>query len=137
MKTYYTKALFMLEVLIISLVLFSFSFSSENSDTCGISIEKSYNQQILGKNIGFFIFFKNNSSLSMDAIDYTVTYKNGFDEVKGKREFTWQAGNFFGPKLPGETLKDGSTTWIDDANKIEIVIKRVHFTDGSSCKSFH
>ncbi len=70
----------------------------------------------------------------MDAIEYTVTYKNGFDEVKGKREFTWQAGNFFGPKLPGETLKDGSTTWIDGANKIEVSIKRVHFTDGSSCK---
>ena len=112
MKTYYTKALFILEVLIISLVLFSFSFSSENSDTCGISIEKSY---------------------TLDAIDYTVIYKNGFNEVKGKLEFTWQAGNFFGPKLPGETLKDGSTTWIDGANKIEVVIKRVHFTDGSSC----
>ena len=60
MKTYYTKALFILEVLIISLVLFSFSFSSENSDKCGISIEKSYNQQVFGKNIGFFILFKNN-----------------------------------------------------------------------------
>ena len=133
MKTYYTKALFILEVLIISLVLFSFSFSSENSDTCGISIEKSYNQQVFGKNIGFFILFKNNSLLTLDAIDYTVIYKNGFNEVKGKLEFTWQACNFFGPKLPGEALKDGSTTWIDGANKIEVVIKRVHFTDGSSC----
>lgn len=133
MKTYYTKALFILEVLIISLFLFSFSFSTENSDKCSISIEKTYNQQVMSKNIGFMVHFKNNSSLTMDAIDYRVIYTNGFNEVKGKLEFTWQAGNFFGPKLPGETLKDGSTTWIDGANKIEVVIKRVHFTDGSSC----
>jgi hypothetical protein len=133
MKTYYTKALFILEVLIISLVLFSFSFASENSDKCGISIEKTYNQEVMAKNIGFMVHFKNNSLLTMDAIDYSVIYKNGFNEVKGTLEFTWQAGNFFGPKLPGETLKDGATTWIDGANKIEVVIKRVHFTDGSSC----
>lgn len=133
MKTYYTKALFILEVLIISLFLFSFSFSTENSDKCSISIEKTYNQQVMSKNIGFMVHFKNNSSLTLDAIDYRVIYTNGFNEVKGKLEFTWQAGNFFGPKLPGETLKDGSTTWIDGANKIEVVIKRVHFTDGSSC----
>ena len=101
---------------------------------CGISIVKSYNQEIFGKNVGFFVVFKNNSERSMDAIEYTVTYKNGFDETKGKRSFSWQAGNFFGPKLPGESLKDGSTTWIDDANKISIVIKRVHFTDGTKCK---
>lgn len=133
MKTYYTKALFILEVLIISLFLFSFSFSFEYSDKCGISIEKTYNQQVMAKNIGFMVYFKNNSSLTMDAIDYRVIYTNGFNEVKGTLEFTWQAGNFFGPKLPGETLKDGSATWIDGANKIEVVIKRVHFTDGSSC----
>ncbi len=117
-------------------LLLSLTISSEKllSNDCGISITKSYNQQVLGKNVGFFVIFKNNTTRSLDAIDYKVIYKNGFDEVKGTRLFTWQAGNFFGPKLPGESLKDGSTTWVDDANKIEVVIKRVHFTDGFSCK---
>lgn len=101
---------------------------------CGIIVTKSYNQEVLGKNIGFYVVFKNNTTRSLDAIDYKVIYKNGFDEVKGTRSFTWQAGNFLGPKLPGESLKDGSTTWVDDANKIEVLIKRVHFTDGYSCK---
>jgi hypothetical protein len=124
--------IFVLELLLIIFLLFSFSWPKQ--DMCGISIVKSYNQEIFGKNVGFFVVFKNNSERSMDAIEYTVTYKNGFDETKGKRSFSWQAGNFFGPKLPGESLKDGSTTWIDDANKISIVIKRVHFTDGTKCK---
>ena len=101
---------------------------------CGITVTKSYNQQVLGKNIGFFVVFKNNTTRSLDAIEYKVIYKNGFDDVKGTRLFTWQAGNFLGPKLPGESLKDGSATWVDDANKIEVLIIRVHFTDGYTCK---
>jgi hypothetical protein len=123
----------------LSLGAFLFLFLTLSStkvplNDCGITVTKSYNQQVLGKNIGFFVIFKNNTTRSLDAIEYKVIYKNGFDEVKGTRSFTWQSGNFFGPKLPGESLKDGSTTWVDDANKIEVVIMRVHFTDGYSCK---
>jgi hypothetical protein len=115
-------------------LFFTLSSSKVQLTDCGITVTKSYNQQVLGKNIGFFVIFKNNTTRTLDAIDYKVIYKNGFDEVKGTRLFTWQAGNFLGPKLPGESLKDGSTTWVDDANKIEVVIKRVHFTDGYTCK---
>ena len=132
MFRYFSKSIFVLELLLIIFLFFSFSWPKD--DMCGISIVKSYNQEVFGKNVGFYVVFKNNSERSMDAIEYTVTYKNGFDETKGTRSFSWQAGNFFGPKLPGESLKDGSTTWIDDANKISIFIKRVHFTDGSKCK---
>lgn len=132
MFRYFSKSIFVLELLLIIFLFFSFSWPKD--DMCGISIVKSYNQEVFGKNVGFYVVFKNNSERSMDAIEYTVTYKNGFDETKGTRSFSWQAGNFFGPKLPGESLKDGSTTWIDDANKISIFIKRVHFTDGTKCK---
>ena len=118
---------------------FLFLFLTQSStkvllNDCGISVTKSYNQQVMGKNVGFYVVFKNNSKRSMDAIDYEVNYKNGFNESMGKRSFTWQAGNFFGPKLPGESLSDGSTTWVEGANKINVVIKRVHFTDGYTCK---
>lgn len=132
MFRYFSKSIFVLELLLIIFLFFSFSWPKD--DMCGISIVKSYNQEVFGKNIGFYVVFKNNSERSMDAIEYTVTYKNGFDETKGTRTFSWQAGNFFGPKLPGESLTDGSATWIDDANKISIFIKRVHFTDGTKCK---
>ena len=118
---------------------FLFLFLTQSStkvllNDCGISVTKSYNQQVMGKNVGFYVVFKNNSKRSMDAIDYEVNYKNGFNESMGKRSFTWQAGNFFGPKLPGESLSDGSTTWVEGANKIKVIIKRVHFTDGYTCK---
>lgn len=132
MKKYFFKPLLLVELILLGFVLLAFSQAS--TDKCGIQVVKSYNQELLGKNVGFFVVFKNNSAKNMDAIDYKITFLNGFDEVKGTQNFKWQAGNFFGPKLPGESLKDGSTTWVSEANKVKVSILRVHFTDGSSCK---
>jgi len=132
MVSNYLKNIFIVGFLLVGFFVLSLSYSQP--DKCGIAVVKSYNQQVMGKNVGFYVVFKNNSKRSMDAIDYEVNYKNGFNESMGKRSFTWQAGNFFGPKLPGESLSDGSTTWVEGANKINVVIKRVHFTDGYTCK---
>jgi hypothetical protein len=132
MKRYLTLFTFALGAFLF--LFLSLSSTKVLLNDCGISVTKSYNQQVMGKNVGFYVVFKNNSKRTMDAIDYEVNYKNGFDETMGKRSFTWQAGNFFGPKLPGESLKDGATTWVDGANKIKVIIKRVHFTDGYTCK---
>ena len=132
MKRYLTLFTFALGAFLF--LFLSLSSTKVLLNDCGISVTKSYNQQVMGKNVGFYVVFKNNSKRTMDAIDYEVNYKNGFDETMGKRSFTWQAGNFFGPKLPGESLKDGATTWVDGANKIKVIIKRVHFTDGLTCK---
>ena len=132
MKRYLTLFTFALGAFLF--LFLSLSSTKVLLNDCGITVTKSYNQQVLGKNIGFFVVFKNNTTRSLDAIEYKVIYKNGFDDVKGTRLFTWQAGNFLGPKLPGESLKDGSATWVDDANKIEVLIIRVHFTDGYTCK---
>ena len=122
MKRYLTLFTFALGAFLF--LFLSLSSTKVLLNDCGISVTKSYNQQVMGKNVGFYVVFKNNSKRTMDAIDYEVNYKNGFDETMGKRSFTWQAGNFFGPKLPGESLKDGATTWVDGANKIKVITNR-------------
>lgn len=101
---------------------------------CGLEILDSYTQEIMGKNVGFYVKFKNNSSKSIDAFDYRVKYLDGFNEVKGSKEFRWQAGNLIDELEPGETLKDGATNWVKGANKIKVQIIRVHYLDGTVCK---
>ena len=98
MKRYLTLFTFALGAFLF--LFLSLSSTKVLLNDCGITVTKSYNQQVLGKNIGFFVVFKNNTTRSLDAIEYKVIYKNGFDDVKGTRLFTWQAGNFLGPKLP-------------------------------------
>lgn len=117
----------------------SSSFISSKTDNdkenlCGLEITESYTQEVLGKNIGFYVKFYNNSSKTIDAIEYKVIFKNGFNEVKGSKVFTWQAGNLVGPMKPKSYLSDGSTNWIDNANKLEVKIIRIHFTDDTTCE---
>ncbi len=130
MKAIYTS-------LFVGLVLFlnlSFDNAENGKKFCDIEIVQAYTQEVLGKNVGFYVKFKNNAEVEMDAIDYQVTFLNGFGEIKGQKQFTWQSGNLSKPIKPGQNLNEGSTNWIDGANKIEVKIIRAHFVDGSTCK---
>ena len=100
---------------------------------CGLEVADAYTQEVLGKNIGFYVKFYNNSDKIIDAIKYKVIFKNGFNEIKGSKVFIWQAGNLIGPMNSKSYLRDGSTNWIDGANKLEVKIIRVHFEDDSTC----
>ncbi|NCA21188.1 MAG: hypothetical protein EBS86_08630, partial [Crocinitomicaceae bacterium] len=106
---------------------------SISGNSCGLVVSESYTQELLGKNIGFYVRFTNKSEKAIDAVQYEVIYKNGFNEVKGSKEFTWQAGNIVGIVKPGEDLSHGATNWISGANKIEIKIVRILYTDDSVC----
>lgn len=118
---------------------FTYIFKSElntksiSGNSCGLVVSESYTQELLGKNVGFYVRFTNKSEKAIDAVQYEVIYKNGFNEVKGSKEFTWQAGNIVGIVKPGEDLSHGATNWISGANKIEIKIVRIHYTDDSVC----
>lgn len=118
------------------IVIFTFAsgFETNKAGKCGLEIVESYTQEIMGKNVGFFVQFKNNSGKSIDAFDYKVKYLDGFNELKGSRDFRWQSGNLIDEMEPGETLNDGSTNWVKGANKVKIYIVRVHYTDGTVCK---
>jgi len=120
--------------LVLFLLLICFGYGLNNDGKCGLEIIDSYTQEIMGKNVGFYTKFKNNSKKSIDAFDYKVKYLDGFNEIKGTREFRWQSGNIIDELEPGESLKDGSTNWVKGANKVEIYIIRVHYTDGTICK---
>jgi hypothetical protein len=120
---------------VITFLSFTFYSFIHNEENCGLQVIDSYTQEVMGKNVGFFVKFKNVSKKNIDAFKYKVQFLDGFNEEKGVKEFSWQAGNIIDKLEPGETLKDGSTNWIKGANKIKIEIIRVHFTDDSVCPS--
>jgi len=123
-------------ILGISLILISsFQFKALNPENdCGLQVADAYTQEVLGKNVGFYVKFYNSSDKIIDAIEYKVIFKNGFNEIKGTKTFTWQAGNLVGAMKPKSYLSDGATNWMSDANKLEVKIIRVHFTDDSICE---
>jgi len=121
-------------MLLVTIFITTSSMVKIKEGMCGLEIVNSYTQEIMGKNVGFFVKFKNTSQKSIDAFDYRVKYLDGFNELKGSKEFRWQSGNLIDELEPGEVLNDGATNWIKGANKVKISIIKVHYTDGTTCK---
>jgi hypothetical protein len=107
--------------------------AQSHKNKCGVEVEKAYTQEVLGKNVGYYIELKNTSNKTVDAIEWKANFYSTFGEIKGNREGSWSAGNFIKPVEPNAKIKDLQTNWIDGANKVYISIVRVHFTDGSTC----
>jgi hypothetical protein len=116
---------------ILLLVLFPLSMlrAQTNKGMSGVEVAKTSTQELLDVNIGFYVEFKNTNQETVDALKYTVTYFDGFDEKMGEKNFKWQAGNIIKSIESGKTIKDYHANWIKGANKIKVVITRVHFAD--------
>lgn len=121
-----------------SLILFLNAFNSifcqNHQGKCGLEIQKTYTQNILGKSVGYYVEFKNNSPKEIDAIDWKARFYNNFGDFKGEREGKWSSGNIIKPIKPGEVTKDLETNWVDGATKVFITVKRVHLTQAGTCK---
>jgi hypothetical protein len=84
-------------------------------------------QQILGKNIGYYITLKNVSSKKVDGVKWQAYFYDNFEELKGVRDGKWESGNFISPIEPGEETEDLENVWVSGATKVKIKIIKVHF----------
>ena len=125
---------FKISLIIILTLSCIFSFSQNHKGKCGLEINKAYTQTVLGKNLGYYVEFKNNASSEIDAIEWTAYFYNNFNELKGNREGKWSSGNIIKPIKVGDTTKDLESNWVSDATKVFITVKRVHFTNNKTCK---
>ena len=71
---------------------------------CGIDPVKAYSQNVLGKNVGYYISLKNNSAKTVDGVSWTASFYNNFEDFIGKNSGKWESGNFTSPAEPGETM---------------------------------
>jgi hypothetical protein len=105
----------------------------EHTGKCGIIPVKAYSQNVLGRNIGYYVEIKNETEKEVDAIEWEAYFYDNFDEMMEKKNGSWSSGNIIKPCKPDEIVKTLATVWVKEATKVFIKINRVHFTDGSSC----
>jgi hypothetical protein len=124
---------FKLILLSIPLILFSFTQDiPKHQGMANVEIVKAYSQNVLGKNIGYIVEFKNNAAVEVDALKWKAVFYDNFDDYKGESEGKWSSGNFITPIKSGESTEDVETAWVKEATKVVIKITRVHFTNGKS-----
>lgn len=120
-------------VLVASLLLFSFTKEApKHKGLANVAVVKAYSQNVLGKNVGYYVVFKNNAKSEVDALKWKAVFYDNFDDYKGESEGTWSSGNFIQPIKSGETTEDIETAWVKDASKVVIKIQKVHFVDGKT-----
>lgn len=120
-------------IFILLSLLLNGAVKPQHSGLCGINPENAYSQNVLGRNIGYYVEIKNETSKEFDAIEWDALFYDNFDELIEKKSGSWSSGNIIKPVKPDEVLKDLKTVWVKKATKVFIKVKRVHFTDGSSC----
>jgi hypothetical protein len=118
--------------LLICFFLFSFvkMDTPKNKGMANVVVLKAYSQNVLGKNVGYYVEFKNNATVQVDGLKWTALFYDNFDELKGKNDGEWSSGNFIKPIKVGGTTKDIESAWIKNATKVFIIINKVHFENG-------
>lgn len=118
-----------MKYLFLLLLLCSFTISGEPKHVGlnGVKVINASTQQFLGRNVGYYVKFKNNSLKSVDGLKWKATFTDNFGEVKGVREGKWESGNLITPIEPGEETEDVERVWVKDATKVKILITKVHF----------
>ena len=125
----------MKSILVLSVSLFLFSFAKDapkHKGLANVTVVKAYSQNVLGKNVGYYVEFKNNATSEVDALTWKAFFYDNFNEYKGESEGSWSSGNFITPIKPGKTTEDIETAWVKDASKVVIKIQKVHFVDGKT-----
>lgn len=119
-----------LKLSIVAVFLFTTTIYSQqaNRGKANIDILKTYTQEVLGKNVGYYVEFKNNSSNEVDGLKWIASFYDNFGTLKGKRKGTWESGNFISKLKPGKTTKDLESNYVSGATKIFILITEVHLT---------
>ena len=110
------------------------SYAQQHKEICDLKVTKAVTQEVLGRNIGIYVEFKNNSAIALDALEYVVNYFDGFNKKMGTKNFKWQAGNIIKAVEPDENLRDVNNNWVKGANKIQVIIIKAHFTNGQVCR---
>ncbi|MEY4603758.1 MAG: hypothetical protein RIT43_1050 [Bacteroidota bacterium] len=123
-----------LPIIVFALLLCSVGNSVDHKSRFGITVLKTFSQNILGKNFGYYVELRNDSQKTVDAIEWQARFYNNFEDLKVIRKGNWSSGNFISPVKTGESVLDLEGDWVDDATKVYIEIIRVHFTDGTTLR---
>ena len=115
--------------------LFSnFSYGQNSKGICKIEVSDISKLISFGYLVGYTAEFKNNSNKTVDGIYWTTYYiNNDGDYIKTETD-SFNASDLIDPIQSGLKKSLVRAPRVKNASKLIIVINKVHFTDGTSCR---
>ncbi len=112
----------------------NFSFGQNSKGVCKVEVTDISKLISFGYLVGYTAEFKNNSNKTVDGIYWTTYYiNNNGDYIKTESD-SFNASDLIDPIQSGFKKSLVRAPRIKNASKLIIVINKVHFTDGTSCR---
>ena len=110
------------------------TFGQQNKGVCKIEVTDISKLISFGYLVGYTAEFKNNSNKTVDGIYWTTYYiNNNGDYIKVESD-SFNASDLVDPIQSGFKKSLVRAPRIKNASKLIIVVNKVHFTDGSTCR---
>ena len=109
-------------------------FYAIKNEKCKVEVLDISKVVSFGYLVGYTVEFKNNSNKVVDGIWWTVKYLNNANELIEKDDESFNSTNVIDPISSGFTKLITRAPRVKGASKVEIIITKVHFSDGANCQ---
>jgi hypothetical protein len=116
------------------IVCTSTAFAQQSRGLCNVEINDVSKLTALGYLVGYTVQFKNNARKSVDGIYWTSYFYNNDNKLIESETASFNSTNVIDPIASGFSKSLARSPRVKGASKVLIVINKVHYSDGSSCK---
>ena len=122
-------------LLLVSFIIFTTTaFAQQNKGLCNIEVNDVSKITALGYLIGYTVQFKNNTSKTVDGVYWTAYYYNNDNKLIESEKSSFNSTNLIDPIAAGFSKSIARSPRVKGASIVLVVINKVHYSDGSSCK---
>ena len=122
-------------LLLVSFIIFTTTaFAPQNKGLCNIEVKDVSKITALGYLIGYTVQFKNSTTKTVDGVYWTAYYYNNDNKLIESEKASFNSTNLIDPIAAGFSKSIARSPRVKGASIVLVVINKVHFSDGSSCK---
>ena len=122
-------------LLLVSFIIFTTTaFAQQNKGLCNIEVNDVSKITALGYLIGYTVQFKNSTTKTVDGVYWTAYYYNNDNKLIESEKSSFNSTNLIDPIAAGFSKSIARSPRVKGASIVLVVINKVHFSDGSSCK---
>ena len=122
-------------LLLVSFIIFTTTaFAQQNKGLCNIEVNDVSKITALGYLIGYTVQFKNNTTKTVDGVYWTAYYYNNDNKLIESEKSSFNSTNLIDPIAAGFSKSIARSPRVKGASIVLVVINKVHYSDGSSCK---
>ena len=107
--------------------------AQSNKGLCKVEVSDVSKVTSFGYLLGYSVTFKNNSKKTVDGIYWDVYYYNNDNELIKKDDSSFNSTKTIDPIAAGFTKTLARSPRVKGASVVIVKIKKVHFSDGTSC----